>query len=394
MNYYRPVYQLLKARLSEPRRLIQVITGPRQVGKTTLVLQLHKMLGKNSHYISGDEVPAFGSEIWFEEQWQKIRSLVHEKQDPAFLFVDEVHKISNWSAVVKKNWDEDSRMNRNIKLILLGSAQLLLQKGLADALTGRFEVTYLPQWSFTEMHDAFGFTPEQFIWFGGYPGGSALIHDESRWKSYIRESIIRPAVQQDILQMTRIDKPALLSRLFELACLYSGQIISLQKITGILQDAGNVTTLANYLNLLSEAGFITGLNKFYGKILMRRASPPKMQVHDNALMTALMTENFKDVYQDKSKFGRLVESCIGSELLKRCRTNGTNLFYWRNQNEEIDFILEEGIKITAIEIKSGAEKPDYRTLSKFKDQFPGSTIMFISESEGISWKQFLVSINS
>jgi len=375
--------------MNEPRKFIQVVAGPRQVGKTTLMLQLVETQKTSVVYISGDESPAQGATVWLDTEWENARSIALKQNKGAILIVDEIHKIQDWSAAVKRNWDKDTRNKVPLKVILSGSAQLLVQKGLSESLTGRFETLYASQWSFTEMHDAFQFTPDQFIWFGGYPGGASLIHDEHRWKTYIKDSIIRTSVSQDILQLTRIHKPALLAQLFDLACRYSGQIVSLQKLTGILQDAGNVTTLAGYLELLSAAGFISGLKKYSGKVIMQRSSPPKLQVHDNGLMTALLPENMQEAFADKSLKGRLIESSIGSQLIQQCRLTGSELYYWREANDEIDFVVEKGKKIMAIEVKSGTEKPNYKIIERFKMNYPESEFNLISNESTQNWESFL-----
>ncbi len=389
MEYKRHLSELLLDRVREPRKFIQVVAGPRQVGKTTLMLQIAEFQNTPVYYCTGDESPVQGAEIWLDAQWEIAKKHIKNKKVGAIFIIDEIHKILNWSAAVKRNWDKDSRDKTPLKVILSGSAQLLVQKGLADSLTGRYESLYASQWSYVEMKSAFGYTPEQFVWFGGYPGGAALIHDEMRWKAYIRESIIRPSISQDILQLTRIDKPALLAQLFELACIYSGQIVSLQKLTGLLQDAGNVTTLANYLELLSASGFVSGIKKYSGKAIMKRASPPKLQVHDNGLMTASLAETMKEAFSDKSLKGRLIESSIGTELIRKCRKSNGSLYYWREANEEIDFVIENGKKLTAIEVKSGKENINYKIIEQFKKLYPSSEFLPISNEFSNSWEQYL-----
>ena len=183
------------------------------------------------------------------------------------LVVDEIQKIENWSEIVKQQWDKDTRENINIKVILLGSSRLLIQKGLTESLAGRFETFYLGHWSFAEMQAAFQWSIEQYVYFGGYPGSASLINDEERWKNYIKDALIETSISKDILMLTRVDKPALLKRLFELGCLFSGQILSFTKIIGQLQDAGNTTTLANYLKLLSDCGLLGGLEKYAGNVI-------------------------------------------------------------------------------------------------------------------------------
>jgi len=169
---------------------------------------------------------------------------------------------------------------------LLGSSPLLVQQGLSESLAGRFEILRIGHWSFSEMRDAFGLTVDQYLYFGGYPGSAALINDEERWRRYLLDSLIETTLARDILLMNRVDKPALLRQMFRLGCEYSGQILSYQKMLGQLQDAGNTTTLAHYLDLLSGAGMLCGLSKFSSEVVRQRGSSPKLQVLNNGLMTA------------------------------------------------------------------------------------------------------------
>jgi predicted AAA+ superfamily ATPase len=282
--FQRPYLQLVKARLLEPRKFIQVIIGPRQVGKTTMVVQLLAELSTPNLYESADAVLATNY-TWLLQAWESARLRLKTSGAKDFLLViDEIQKIENWSEVVKQQWDKDTLEGLNIKVILLGSSRLLIQKGLTESLAGRFETLYLGHWSYTEMQEAFGWSIEQYVYFGGYPGSATLINEEERWKNYIKDSLIETSISKDILMMTRIDKPALLKRLFELGCLYSGQILSYTKIIGQLQDAGNTTTLANYLNLLENSGLLAGLDKYAGDIIRKRGSSPKLQVFNNALL--------------------------------------------------------------------------------------------------------------
>jgi len=253
--FERSYLKSLKARIEEPRKFIQVIFGPRQVGKTTMVTQLLSQLSIASLYESADAVSATNS-IWLMQVWESARLRMKTSGAKEFLLViDEIQKINNWSEIVKQKWDRDTGEGVNIKVIILGSSRLLIQTGLADSLAGRFETIYLEHWSYSEMNAAFGWNFEEYVFFGGYPGSAFLIKNEERWKNYIRDSLIETSISKDILMLTRVDKPALLKRLFELGCLYSGQILSYTKITGQLQDAGNTTTLANYLNLLCNLFF-------------------------------------------------------------------------------------------------------------------------------------------
>jgi predicted AAA+ superfamily ATPase len=241
------------------------------------------------------------------------------------------------------------------------------------------------------MRDAFKFSSYQYVWFGGYPGAASLIGDEARWKSYMRDTIIRPSIEQDLLQMTRVDKPALLMQLFELACQYSGQIISLQKLTGHLQDAGNVTTLAHYLQLLSSAGFVSGIQKYSGKAVRMRASPPKMQVHDNGLMNAMSPINFQDLKSNPEQFGRVVESAVGSHLIRLCRKNNLSLHYWRENPDEVDFVVAKGKNTIAIEVKSSLHiQSGYNSLSVFRNKYPKTISLLIGKDGVLNWDEFLL----
>ena len=275
-------------RLGEQRRFIQVVAGPRQVGKTTLVGQVLDRLTVPNVFVSADE-PSRSDGAWLAAQWDRARIASREAGGAgAVLVLDEVQKIPAWSETVKRLWDEDSRARRRLRVVVLGSAPLLMQRGLTESLAGRFEIVHLPHWSYAEMHAAFGFTLEQYLYFGGYPGAAPLIADPPRWRRYLLDSLIETTIARDVLLMTRVDKPALLRRLFELGCRYSGQVLSYTKMLGQLQDAGNTTTLAHYLELLAGAGMLTGLPKYAGQTVRQRGSSPKLQVleyrtHDGAV---------------------------------------------------------------------------------------------------------------
>ena len=237
--FQRPHLEPLVVRMQEPRRFIQVIMGPRQVGKTTLVIQLVEQINKPSYFASTDTIAASNT-MWLAQQWESARLTMDAQQASEFLLViDEIQKIENWSETVKLLWDTDTRNKRNLKVILLGSSRLLVQQGLTESLAGRFERTYMGHWSFHEMEQAFGWSAEQYVWFGGYPGSQGLIQEEERWKAYVQQALVETSISRDILMLRRVDKPALMRRLFELGCLYSGQILSYTKILGQLQDAGN-----------------------------------------------------------------------------------------------------------------------------------------------------------
>lgn len=385
--FERPYLKLVKVRIEEPRKFIQVILGPRQVGKTTMVNQLLSQLSIPNIYESADAIAASNS-AWLMQVWETARLRMKASGAKEYLLViDEIQKIDNWSEVVKQQWDKDTREGGNIKVILLGSSRLLIQKGLTESLAGRFETFYLGHWSFAEMESAFDWTIEQYIYFGGYPGSASLIGDEERWKSYIKDSLIETSISKDILMMTRVDKPALLKRLFEIGCLYSGQILSYTKITGQLQDAGNTTTLANYLRLLSDCGLLGGLEKYAGSAIRQRSSSPKFQVYNNALLTSQDEESYSTAVVNPKLWGRLVESSVGAHLLNHSISEKYNLYYWREGNNEVDFILEKGEKVIGLEVKSGASA-DNAGMGVFNEKFHPRKILLVGTG-GIPYEEFL-----
>ena len=385
--FQRHHFQALKDRLDEPRRFIQVLLGPRQVGKSTLLEQVLKRLTVPFFSVAADAVANAG-DVWLEQRWEAARLQFQQAGSTEFvLAIDEIQKIGNWSEMAKKLWDEDTRMKRNIKVVLLGSSRLLLQQGLTESLAGRFETTYLGHWSFAEMEAAFGFTPEQYVWFGGYPGAAALVNDEDRWKKYVNDALIETSISKDILMLTRVDKPALLRELFELGCLFSGQVLSFNKILGQLQDAGNTTTLAHYLRLLDTAGLLAGIEKFTGEELRRKSSSPKFQVHNTALLTAQQAASLDEVQQRPDVWGRWIEAAVGSHLVNHRLSQGYTVHYWRNRNDEVDFVLEKKGKIIAIEVKGGATQKA-RGMEAFRKQHDPDKVFLVGTS-GIPWKEFL-----
>lgn len=387
--FQRPVCRTLISRLKESRRFLQVLAGPRQVGKTTLAHQAMKALGLPAHYASADE-PGLRDRAWLEQQWEVARLQLKKtkKSGGALLVLDEIQKIPHWSDVVKRLWEEDSRKKLALKVVLLGSSPWLIQRGLTESLAGRFEVIPVTHWSYAEMHEAFGWRLEQFIFFGGYPGAAKLIQDEARWARYIVDSLIETTLSRDILLMARVDKPALLRRLFHLGCDYSGQILSYQKMVGQLQDAGNTTTLAHYLELLTGAGMLTGIPKFAGQRVRQRGSSPKLQVLNNALMTAQAGISFREAQKDRNLWGRLVESAVGAHLMNSATGTKMEVFYWRERSMEVDFILRSGKSVIAIEVKSGRSREEFPGMEAFKKAFRPKRTLLVG-GQGISVEEFL-----
>jgi len=388
MAYIRPHATRLARRLAEPRRFIQAVAGPRQVGKTTLVQRVVEKSGLKSRFASADE-PTLRGHDWIEQQWEAARLTAHDAgRRGAVLVFDEIQKIAAWSETVKRLWDEDTRARRPLKVVLLGSAPLLIARGLTESLAGRFEVLHLPHWTFAEMKAAFGWSLDQYLFYGGYPGAAPLVREHQRWARYVIDALIETTISRDVLLLSRVDKPALLRRLFQLGCSYSGQMLSYTKMLGQLQDAGNATTLAHYLDLLAGAGMVTGLQKFAGEVVRQRGSSPKLQVLNTALMTAQSGLTLKDARADREFWGRLTESAVGAHLANAAAAGTCELFYWRDRDKEVDFVVRAGRGLTAIEVKSGRSRTAQTGLAAFADAFKPKRKLLVG-GDGIPVVEFL-----
>lgn len=386
-----------------------VVAGPRQVGKTTMVKQA--LSDHPSTFVATDQpLPEAGDPFgdqsssaalqtvpgtpptaeWLVRQWAQARNMAKAQSDGRsyVLAIDEIQKIPRWSEVVKGLWDADRAENIPLHVILLGSSPWLMQKGLTESLAGRYEAIRMTHWSYDEMQAAFDFSLDDFIYFGGYPGSASRVRDETRWRDYVRASLIHPNIEKDILQMTRVDKPALLKTLFELGCgAYSGQIVSYTKLQGQLQDAGNTVTLAHYLDLLSQAGLLSGLAKYAGQKHRQRASSPKLNAHNTALISALAGYSFADAGKDRSYWGRLVESAVGAHLINTA-TDNCEVQYWRESPDEVDFVLNNGRQLVAIEVKSAARFAAPKGLSVFAGKYKEARQLIVGEG-GVSLAEFL-----
>lgn len=387
-DYTRPQAAELATRLDEPRRFLQVVAGARQVGKTTLVTQVTASSGLAHLFASADEPTLRGSE-WIEAQWDSARLLARDTgASGALLVLDEVQKVPGWSETVKRLWDADTRARRPLKVVLPGSAPLLLQRGLTESLAGRFEILHLPHWTLAEMREAFGWTLEQYLFYGGYPGAAPLVGDPRRWARYIRDSLIETTIARDVLLLSRVDKPALLRRLFELGCAYSGQILSYTKMLGQLHEAGNTTTLAHYLELLAGAGMLVGLQKYAAGAARQRGSSPKLQVLNTALVTAQSGTSLDEARRDREFWGHLVESSVGAHLANAAVAGDCQVFYWRDRNREVDFVVRAGKRLTAIEVKSGRSRDALPGLAAFGAAFPKARKLLVG-GDGIVVEEFL-----
>ncbi|MDE0653073.1 MAG: AAA family ATPase [bacterium] len=393
-------------RLSEPPDWLVAIFGPRQTGKTTVARQALAAIGRPCRYEAVDEPVSLvapgpvtvGADHtvsssarrdtgWLAEVWERSRHDAWTSQRGFILVLDEIQKIDGWSDAVKGLWDADRASGCPLHVVVLGSAPLLMQAGLSESLAGRFEPLHLTHWSYPEMSEAFGFDLAQYVFFGGYPGAAPLVHDADRWVAYVRDALVAPNIERDVLAMTRVDKPALLRRLFDLGSMYSGQELSFNKMLGQLQDAGNTTTLARYLDLLSQAGLVTGLSKHTGRPVSAKASTPKLNVLNTALMAVSSGYTYAEARSDRSFWGRMVESSVGAHLVNTASPS-TAVKYWRHGNHEVDFVLHRGPSVVGIEVKSGDRMAGRSGLTEFERRFrPRST--FVVGEPGVPLHEFL-----
>ena len=386
-GYNRPQAIKLADCLRKQRQCIHVLSGPRQVGKTTLAQQVGPKLGITFHYASADESVLHGTE-WIVSQWSAARIETAENHNDGLLALDEIQKIPDWADTVRRLWDEDSASGLGLRVLLLGSVPPVIVQGLDEHLAGRYEVLHLRHWSFIEMKEAFGWNIDQYIFYGGYPGAAGLAVDSGSWFRYVRDSLIDTTISRDVLLLSRIYKPSLLRRQFELACRYSGQIISYTKMLGQLREAGNTTTLAHYLELLSDAGIVAIIPKYTGETKRRRGSSPKLQVMNNALMVAERGKPFDEARRDGEYWGSLVESSVGAHLANEAASGRCELFYWREGNYDVDFVVKTGGMLMTIEIKSGRAPRSRPGAEIFKATFGCDRHLVIGEG-GIPVEDFL-----
>lgn len=364
------------------------MAGPRQTGKTTLARQVIEAVKLPAHYASADE-PTLRDRTWLEQQWDWGRLQARQHPRGVLLVLDEIQKVTGWSECVRLLWDADTHAGCRLKVVLLGSSPLLIQRGLSESLAGRFEIIPVPHWSFAEMREAFGWTLEQYLFYGAYPGAAPLVAKPERWRRYITDALIETTVSRDILLMTRVDKPALLRRLFQLGCHYSAQILSYQKMLGQLHDAGNTVTLAHYLQLLQGAGMVAGLPKYARGLVRQRGSSPKLQVLNTALMTAQLGQSFDEVRRNGDLWGRLVESAAGAHLLNTSLGGNLEVSYWRERNLEVDFVLHRGKTTVAFEVKSGRRRESLASMEAFARQFKPKRKLLVG-GQGIPLEEFFL----
>ena len=404
-GYRHPnVAELAKRMREEPWFLI-LVTGPRQTGKTTAVLQALKEVALRSQYVAVDapapsafqalpdnlpsEMPPIGrrDQQWLIRIWESARGQALRSSEGFVLVIDEIQQISGWARTVKGLWDADRRNGSSLRVAILGSAPLLMQRDLGESLVGRFETLQFTHWSYTEMSEAFGFDLDQYVYYGGSPGG-ARIRDPMRWRQYVQTALAEPVIQRDVLGITRVDKPTLLRQVFEVGVQQSGQIVSYNKMLGQLHDAGNTTTLARYLELLSTVGMLEGLQKYSGSFISVRRASPKLNVLNTAYVGAFSDLTFEQAQADRTFWGRLVESAVGAHLLNTGRIDGTRIYYWKGRHSEVDFVLRRGPHLVAIEVKSGRQLRSARGLGEFLRKFPRARKLVVG-GNGVPLSEFL-----
>lgn len=378
LTYQRPLVKTLVARMNEPRRFIQMLIGPRQTGKSTAIRQALETVNIPTHVALASIDSS--SRDWLRAQWTQARRLVTPSTPSVLLVVDEIQLVDQWSAVVKELWDEDAWNGIDLRVVLSGSSSLLLQKGLHEGLTGRYETIRSTHWSFSECAEAFGYDLDEFLYFGGYPGSAPLRHDETRWLDYMNDSVIAPSIAKDVIALEEVRKPVLMERLFHLGAASSGQELSYRKIMGQLDDAGNTTTLARYLELLSDAGILCGLAKYDPKLIREKASSPRFMVFDTSLMTASYGRYREFLLTDSERKGHLVESAIGAHLLARSKQEHFDVSWWREGDKEVDFVVSRGGDVVAIEVKSGRVK-SLKGITAFVNKFPEARTIVVGSAD-------------
>ncbi|MFN2127538.1 MAG: ATP-binding protein, partial [Anaerolineales bacterium] len=356
--YERPIIQEILTGFGLKKKLMHVITGPRQVGKTTAAVQISEKWNGPVINVSAD-LPLPPAPEWIRSQWERAEyeaKRLKDNRSEVLLILDEIQKVKDWSEIIKGLWDKLIRDNLPIQVIIPGSSSLLIQKGLSESLAGRFFLYRCTHWTFPEMENAFKWDLEQWLFYGGYPGAAPLFDQEDIWARYVVDSLIETVLAKDVLQLQAVAKPALLRHLFMLSVVHPAQILSYNKMLGQLHDAGNTTTLAHYLRLLESAFLISGLDLFKGNIQRKRGSSPKLIVWNNGLVNSLKGESFSSSRENFSWWGRLVENAVGAHLLNHLTGINYEVCYWRDKGLEIDFVIKTPGKLWGIEVKSGNTK--------------------------------------
>lgn len=376
-TYERPIVRELAGALEKAPRLLHVVVGPRQVGKTTAVRQLCAKIGIPSRQASADTTLPPGTE-WIETHWRLAFADARKTQSPALLVLDEIQKVRGWSETIKRLWDETLAQDIPLRVILLGSSALLVQTGLTESLAGRFFLHRCMHWNWPECRAAFGWDLEHWLYFGGYPGAAIFANDddEPRWRQYIADSMIEAVLARDVLLLAPVAKPILMRHLFGLAATHPAQIFSYNKMLGQLQDAGNTTTLAHYARLLSAAYLLTGLEQYSAGQLRKRGSSPKLILWNNALVNATSGLTRAETEADGAWRGRLVENAVGAHLLNHLQGPEWTISYWRDGDAEVDFVIRHGARVWALEVKSG--RPEKTPgMAAFRFRYPKAQALLV-----------------
>ena len=382
---------------SRPPRIVSV-TGPRQSGKTTIVKQAlrrvraDRLMGRriavDNPLAEPDDPLGTPSEAtavpdprlrtvdWLVSVWEWAREMAWEHNRGFVLALDEIQVVPDWSQAVKGLWDRDRDTGCPLQVIVLGSAPWSLLTGRGESLAGRFVPFDVRHWSLPEMVEGFDFSLDEYLFFGGYPGAAPFIRDQRAWREYVVESIIAPVVARDILALTRVDKPALMRQLVDMAPEYSGQIVTYDNLAGQLRGAGHATTVAHHLDLLSDAGMVARLRKHARSAVSRKKTNPKLNVLNTALMTALSGYSFAEARSDRTFWGRLVESAVGAHLHNTMEVS-MRLAYWRHGPFEVDFVVSRGPRALGIEVKSGQRTRSMRGLAEFEKRFPAAETLLV-----------------
>lgn len=395
MQYERRQVEVLRGELAKPVRRIHAIFGPRQSGKTTIVLQALRNIDTAALYQAVEDPnpdsqggfgartsdtlpPGIRDQAWLVRVWEEARRQAATRGS-GVLALDEIQKIDNWSETVKGLCDADRREGCPLHVVILGSAPTLMQSGLTESLAGRFQPIPVAHWSFPEMVDAFGLSLPEYVFYGGYPGASDLIPEPPKWRRYVRSALIETTIERDVVGVARIEKPALLKQLFELGTLYSGQILAIEKILGLLAGAGNASTLVDYLHLLSRVGLLAAIPRYSRSPARQRTDRPKLLVLNTGLMTALSDYSFEEAQADRTFWGRIVETAAGAHLLNTADER-TKVYYWRNKDgDEVDYVMTRGPRTVAIEAKTGKARAT-RGMQLFKERFrPDRSVVVTSD---------------
>lgn len=392
---------VLEERVAEPAPgRIQLLTGPRQIGKTTLLLDLERRLKSSASYTACD-----GPEAAVPGFWERLWSRATEEAragSPVVVLLDEVQHLDDWAAKLKAEWDRIRRGKLPVHVVATGSSALRIGTGSRESLAGRFERTTLTHWSARSVAEAFGVpeaeATEIVIRQGAYPGAMAYRDDPQRWTAYVRDSIVEPAIGRDILALGRVRQPALLRQVFAVCTGAPAQIVSLQKMRGQLHDAGATETIAHYLALLHEAYLVAPLQKHASRPLRQRAAPPKLVVLSNALLAATDPRGIPDPTTDPARYGTWVENaCIAHAV-----NSGQRVTYWREEPLEVDAVVDGSWGRWAIEVKTAPfTERDLRALGEFTRRYPSYHPLVLGPDGGLdaaaragidamSWKDFLL----